>query len=325
MGVARKGNKWGASITAGGRQFFFGAWPTKDQAARAYDEARIFLHKEPVNFSLSEYCVEEVRRHATLDEFAKQKRQALRRTASINQASRFVGVCRYQAKWWAYAYVQRQKVTFGGYYTEEEAAKAVDRALIYMSLQPVNFPGDKYDVEIIRQAATLQDYVQASRQAAKDLTRERQTSRFVGVSTLERKYVASGPGSIKLGSFFKEKDAARVYDRACIYQGKPPVNFPEFKYDTEAIQQVPDWAAFVEQCRKEAEKASKAVQHSKYTGVTWFRGKWEAYFSVADQHGNKTIKKLVGHFSSEVAAAVATDRARVLNGQQAVNFPDRMP
>lgn len=43
-------------------------------------------------------------------------------------------------------------------------------------------------------------------------------SRFVGVSTLERKYVASGPGSIKLGSFFKEKDAARVYDRACIYQ-----------------------------------------------------------------------------------------------------------
>lgn len=43
MGVARKGNKWGASITAGGRQFFFGAWPTKDQAARAYDEARIFL------------------------------------------------------------------------------------------------------------------------------------------------------------------------------------------------------------------------------------------------------------------------------------------
>ena len=51
----------------------------------------------------------------------------------------------------------------------------------------------------------------------------------------------------------------------------------------------------------------------RYTGVTWFRGKWEAYFSVADQHGNKTIKKLVGHFSSEVAAAVATDRARVLN------------
>ena len=46
---------------------------------------------------------------------------------------RFVGVCRYQAKWWAYAYVQRQKITFGGYYTEEEAAKAVDRALIYMA------------------------------------------------------------------------------------------------------------------------------------------------------------------------------------------------
>ena len=43
----------------------------------------------------------------------------------------------------------------------------------------MNFPGDKYDVEIIRQAATLQDYVQASRQAAKDLTRERQTSRYV--------------------------------------------------------------------------------------------------------------------------------------------------
>lgn len=51
-------------------------------------------------------------------------------------------------------------------------------------------------------------------------------------------------------------------------QGKPPVNFPEFKYDTEAIQQVPDWAAFVEQCRKEAEKASKAVQHSKYASMT---------------------------------------------------------
>ncbi len=43
MGVARKGKKWGASIKAGDRHVFFGVYPTEDQAARAYDEARIFL------------------------------------------------------------------------------------------------------------------------------------------------------------------------------------------------------------------------------------------------------------------------------------------
>ncbi len=41
-------------------------------------------HKEPVNFSLSKDHVEEVRRHATLDEFARQKRRATK----INQTSR---------------------------------------------------------------------------------------------------------------------------------------------------------------------------------------------------------------------------------------------
>jgi len=52
-------------------------------------------------------------------------------------------------------------------------------------------------------------------------------SRFVGVKIMDHKYVALGPvwrraglapGSISLGSFFLEEDAARVYDRACIYQ-----------------------------------------------------------------------------------------------------------
>ncbi len=43
----------------------------------------------------------------------------------------------------------------------------------------MNFPGDKYDVDIIQQAATLQDYVKATRLAARDLTRERQNSRYM--------------------------------------------------------------------------------------------------------------------------------------------------
>jgi len=43
IGVHRRGEKWGAAITEGGQQFFFGVYPTEDQAARAYDEGRIFL------------------------------------------------------------------------------------------------------------------------------------------------------------------------------------------------------------------------------------------------------------------------------------------
>ena len=34
---------------------------------------------------------------------------------------------------------------------------------------------------------------------------------------------------------------------------------------------------------------------------------------VANRHGNKTIKKFLGQFSSEMDAAVAADRARVLD------------
>lgn len=33
--------------------------------------------------------------------------------------------------------------------------------------------------------------------------------------------------------------------------------------------------------------------------------------NVPNQHGSLTVKKSVGHFGSEVAAAVAADRARV--------------
>lgn len=131
IGVHRRGGKWGAAITEGGQQFFFGVYPTEDQAARAYDEGRIFLHKKPVNFSLSEYHVEEVRRHSTLEEFARQKRQAIKSAGRIILASRFQGVYARQGKWGACAYLQRQHFSLGGHRTEEEAAKAVDRALIY--------------------------------------------------------------------------------------------------------------------------------------------------------------------------------------------------
>jgi len=44
-----------------------------------------------------------------------------------------MGVHPHRGKWWAFAYLQRQTFTLGAYYTEEEAAKAVDRALIYMA------------------------------------------------------------------------------------------------------------------------------------------------------------------------------------------------
>ncbi len=51
----------------------------------------------------------------------------------------------------------------------------------------------------------------------------------------------------------------------------------------------------------------------RFTGVSRYKGKWEAYLSVANQHGNKIIKKFLGQFSNEVDAAVAADRARVLH------------
>ncbi|KAL0019074.1 hypothetical protein WJX79_001587 [Trebouxia sp. C0005] len=239
-------------------------------------------------------------------------------------------VIRFRDKFRAYVKVDERQVSLGSYFTEDEAARAVDECHIYQNLEPINFPGFPYNKERIRQPADFSTFIEQMRKQATQATKAGQSTRFTGVSwsALHNRWAVyltvpteqTGRREF-LGCFDTDEEAATVADKYRIRHGLKAVNFPDSQYDHHQISQV---AHFGEQSRAEAIRTVKARQHSRFTGVTWKKAtqKWEAYVNEPYMKPNQKKgfkRRILGCFANEEDAARAADTGRIQNGQKAVN------
>ncbi|KAL3151172.1 hypothetical protein ABBQ38_013031 [Trebouxia sp. C0009 RCD-2024] len=110
-----------------------------------------------------------------------------------------------------------------------------------------------------------------------------------------------------LGTYTSPGEAACVYDEACIFLKKEPVNFPMSQYDVATILQIPDFETFVKQ--KKATGKPKA-RTSRFNGVSRNKsGKWLCRAQLKGQLGSTQVR--MSAFPTEEMAARAHDKMRI--------------
>jgi hypothetical protein len=280
-----------------------GAWKTQRDAAEAYDRAALYYRgpSAPRNFPRKRLVPADVR---TLQDEARFQAKQL-------TSSAFYGVVRVAPSWVAQLKVRGLNVSLGHWPTETAAAEASDRGVAFYRLDKrnLNFPNRRL------KAATPAELRRAARLARKS---ERATSTFRGVFLASREtprpWIAQltipGRRTMSLGTWQKERDAARAYDRAARHYGLPKstLNFPSEKM---AAAPAP---ALVSEARREGKRS----RTSRFIGVSWSSatGQWRAQIG----HHSRNIH--LGLFSVERQAAEAYDaKAIALRGVHArINF-----
>lgn len=275
-GYQRIGRRFSASIGHDGRSVYLGSWNTEAEAARVHDEACIYKGKQTRNFLESEYELDQIKQFEDFAAFVQHKRQIAgtqnNTHRSPGKTSRFKGVGCSHNRWRASVNREGFHMSFGSYYTEEEAAKAYDHASIYETGHPVNLPEGTYDRADIMKHDTLKDLAEASKASARQISKSSRQSRqrvckYIGVTGMNGRYIAryafAGKDvGTRLGAFHSMEQAAQMYDSALILEGRAPVNFPEAEYDKEALKRhsLQNFLAF---CRHLALKPAKAKQNSR--------------------------------------------------------------
>jgi hypothetical protein len=155
VGSSNRKNQWQARILVHGKVTHLGYYETEEEAARVYDRVSIALHGQTgqTNFPISEYSPLELEQYRGLD------REDLQRALGVkpmDKSSQYRGVSRKKGKWEAKVMVNRRWAYRELFDSEEEAARAYDRAL--WRLKPkearsyVNFK-DEVPVEIAEMLA----------------------------------------------------------------------------------------------------------------------------------------------------------------------------
>ncbi|KAL3151170.1 hypothetical protein ABBQ38_013031 [Trebouxia sp. C0009 RCD-2024] len=162
-----------------GERHYLGTYTSPGEAACVYDEACIFLKKEPVNFPMSQYDVATILQIPDFETFVKQKKATGKPKA---RTSRFNGVSRNKSgKWLCRAQLKGQlgstQVRMSAFPTEEMAARAHDKMRIYQGLDTSNFPIASYELQPILKHKTIGSLVASSKAEAKALKRIEYSSR----------------------------------------------------------------------------------------------------------------------------------------------------
>jgi hypothetical protein len=145
------------------------------------------------------------------------------------------------------------------------------------------------------------------------------TSAFVGVHRTPRNRVRPwvamarlpGAGHCFLGAWKTQPEAGEAYDRAVLYYRGPHAsrNFPRKRLVPADVRSLQD----------EARRRAKQLTSSSFQGVAWDAPSWIAQLKIDGSHVD------LGHWPTEIAAAMAYDRAVGFYrlDKRTLNFPDR--
>ncbi|KAL3131431.1 hypothetical protein ABBQ38_007743 [Trebouxia sp. C0009 RCD-2024] len=301
--VAKQGGKYSTSVPNGkGVQVHIGSYQTEEEAAKAVDVIRLFLHQEPVNFVADEYDATHIRASASsLNELVASMRPIQKKPPS----SRFKYVSGRKNGTYM-AQLQKGKgraLHIGMFKTEEEAARAIDVASVFLNEEPVNFGADDYDSEHIRASASslteLIDGLNTTKRKAK-------ASRFKHVVEQDGKYRAVVPngkgGHFQTRGHQTEEEAAKAVDVIRLFLHQEPVNFVAEEYDIAHIA-------------ASASSLKELIDGFRFKYVSRQDGKYKA--SVPDGKGARVR---VGGYQTEEEAGKAVDVIRVFLHQEPINF-----
>lgn len=244
-GVSRTRDGWAAYVPLAGARINLGVYEDEAAAALAYDRAALHLFGPEAHRNFPRRRVE-----AAAPEAIRAERRA---NVKLRHSSRYDGVTWQPSgrKWVAHIAVGPRvggkTHHLGVFDTEEEAARARDRALLHLGRDPakLNFPA----------RGTQPESLDSLKNAAWQRHKEHTTSRYTGVFWSSSQAVWCARIVVdhvvrRLGEFDDEEAAARAYDRAALrYRGdahRPQwINFPE------------EWAGLV-RSRPRTKKAGRA-------------------------------------------------------------------
>ena len=271
-----------------------------------------------------------------------------------NKASRFRGVSTIEGPkpWWAQIGVTKdgeyRTIYITTFAREEDAARAYDRASIAYrghAEAKTNFDVEQYQDEWARLEALGVDAavaVERERAAGERPDVTNKALRFRGVYKDKRAKAKPWRAEITedgkrrkiyIGTFAREADAARAYDRASIAKlghAEAKTNFPVADYRAEWAELEGlglDAAAVLERERAEAERVEAMNKASRFQGVSKANGgkgakPWKAQIQVAKDGKRRIIH--IGTFAREEDAARAYDRvsiAKLGHAEAKTNFP----